>query len=68
MFPNDSCGCFGKCPQHETEPSTLCLSFPAEIIERLLHGITQPLPELSWIESKEFLLKSMNYVLVIHHI
>jgi hypothetical protein len=57
-----------ECPQHETEPSVFCLSSPfvAEIVERLLHGLAKPLPELSWIKSEELLVESPNCFLFIH--
>jgi hypothetical protein len=60
MFPDDPQRCFAKRPQYETEPSGLCLPFPAEIVECLLHGLPKPLPKDSRIKSEEFLVKSMN--------
>ena len=68
MFPEDSDGCFDKRPQHETEPSTFCLSFPAEILECLLHRLAKRFPEFSRIESEEFLVKGMNCPLSIRHV
>ena len=68
MFPDNSNGCFGKCPQHETEPSSLCLSFQAEIVERLLHGLAQLFSELARIEAEEFLVKGVNCPLRLRHV
>lgn len=68
MFPDNSNRCFGKCPQHETEPYTLSLSLPGEIVERLLHRLSKLFSELSRIEAKEFLVKGMNRPLSIYHV
>ena len=39
--------------------------FIVKIIERLLHRLPKPLPEPSWIQAKEFLVESLNHLLVI---
>ncbi len=69
MFLDNPYGCFDEQPEHEAEPSWLCLLFPfiAEVIERLLHGLSKLLPEGSWIEAEEFLVESASCFLVIHH-
>ena len=69
MFLGDSYGCFEECPEYEAEQPTICLPFPfiAQVVERLLHGLAKPLPEDSWIEAEEFLVESLNGVLVIRH-
>ena len=66
MFPDNSNGCFDKCPQHETEPSTFCLSLPAEIIERLLHGLPKLLSEPAWIKGKKLFVENISRGLFIH--
>src|SRR5512145_328663 len=62
MFPDDSQGCFDKNPKNESGPPVFRLLFPfvAQIIERLLHGLSKSLSEASWIESEEFLVKNTN--------
>ena len=68
MFLENPYTGFDKYPEYEVKPSTLCLSFFVEVIERLFHGLAKPLPEPSGIEGEEFLVESMNCVWVIHHI
>jgi hypothetical protein len=41
--------------------------FIVEIIERLLHGLAQPLAESLRIEAQEFLVESMNHALIMGH-
>ena len=62
MFPDDSQGCFDKYPENKSGPSVFRPRFPfiAQVIERLLHGLSKSLPEASWIESEEFRVKSTN--------
>ncbi len=69
MFLDDPYGCFDEHPEHKAEQSLLRLTVPfvAEVIERLLHGLPQPLPECWWIEAKEFLVESTNCFLVKRH-
>ena len=69
MLSKNSHGSFDEYPENSAEHSSIGLSFlfPVQIIERLLHGLSKPLPEPSWIEVEEFLVEGMNCVLVIHH-
>ena len=69
MFPQNSCAGFEEHPQDKTRQSTPCLSFPffAEIMERLLHGLSQTLSEPSWIEGEKLFVESVNQILVICH-
>ena len=66
MFADNSNGCFGKCPQDETEPTALCLLLPAEIVERLLHGITKLLTESLRVQGKKFSVVGTNSSVFIH--
>lgn len=68
MLPDDSQGCFDKYPENKSGPFVLRLLFPfiAQVVERLLHRLTKPLPESLWVESEEPPVKPTNYFLFIH--
>jgi len=63
MFPNDPDGCFGEYRKHKESARGLVFPFIAEVMERLLHGLPKPLPELSWIEIDESFVKRTNVCL-----
>ena len=66
MFLENPYTGFDKYPEYEVKSSTLCLLFFVEVIERLFHGLAKPLPEPSWIEVEEFLVKRTSRFLFIH--
>ena len=69
MFPDDPKGGFDKYPKNKSGPAVLrlLLSFPAQVVERLLHGLAKPLPESSRVKAEEFLVKRVNCPLRICH-
>ena len=67
MLSKNSYARFDERPEYKAEPDSLRLLFLVEIIERLLHGLAKPLSEHAWIKSDEFLIISMNYILVMCH-
>lgn len=60
MFPDNSYRCVKQHPQNKAEPSWFCLSFPVEIMKRLLDRFSKLCPEPLWVQAKECFVNSGN--------